>query len=227
MIQKLPAGKRKGINLVYWNIRMKPPKVPASPQMEGEAMTGPGVAPGEYTVKLFIDQDVFETKIRLLFDPKSRYSVKDREVRQTAVMQAYHLLESLAYLDRQATDIRDMADARAKSASKSLVKKLKEVAIHMDTLHSKLVATKEGKVTGEERLRERIAFIYGSMISYMGRPTESQLNGLNDFIKEVDQLKSDIKNFREKELTSINQALVEANKEVIKVISEEEFFKEP
>jgi photosystem II stability/assembly factor-like uncharacterized protein len=227
MIQTLPAGKRKGINLVYWNIRMKPPKVPVSPQMEGSAMSGPNVAPGEYTVKLFIDKDVYETKIRLLFDPKSRNSVKDREIRQDAVMKAYHLLESLAYLDRQAVDIRDMANDRAKSASKPLIKTLNEVAVRMDTLHLKLVSTKEGKVTGEERLREKIAFIYGAMISYLGRPTESQLNGLNDFVKEVDKLNSDLKVFREQELTKINQSLVEAKKEEIKVISEQEFMKLP
>jgi hypothetical protein len=97
----------------------------------------------------------------------------------------------------------------------------------MDTMHSKLVATKEGKVTGEERLREKIAFIYGSMISYLGRPTDSQLTGLNDFVKEVDKLKSDLKDFREQDLTSINHSLVEANKEEIKVLSEEEFMKIP
>lgn len=227
MIQKLPAGKRKGINLVHWTIRMKPPKVPASPQMESEAMTGPNVAPGEYTVKLFIDNDVYQTKIHLLFNPKSRYSVKDREIRQTAVMEAYHLLESLAYLDRQETDIRDMAKERAKNASISLTKMLNEAAIRMDTMHSKLVATKEGKVTGEERIREKLAFIYGSIISYQGRPTDSQLSGLKDFTREVDKVKTDLEVFREQELTKINQALVEAKKEEIKVLSEEQFMKEP
>jgi photosystem II stability/assembly factor-like uncharacterized protein len=227
LIKNLPAGKHKGINLVYWNIRMKPPKVPASPQMQEEAMTGPLVAPGEYTVKLVNDKDVYGTKIRLLYDPKSPYSVKDREIRQKAVMEAYHLLETLAYIDRQATDIRDMAKARGTGASTSLATKLDDVAIRMDTLHSKLVATKEGKVTGEERIREKLAFIYGSVISYQGRPTESQLNGLKDFTRQVDQIQSDLKVFREQELTSINHALVEANKEEIKVISEEAFLKEP
>jgi hypothetical protein len=227
MIQKLPAGKRKGINLVYWTVRMKPPKVPASPQLEGAAMTGPNVSPGEYTVKLFIDKDVYETKIRLLYDPKSRYSIADREVRQKAVMQAYHLLENLAYLDREATDIRDMAREREKGASKALAKQLNDVAVRMDTLHGKMVSTKEGKVTGEERIREKLAFIYGAMISYQGRPTESQLTGLNDFVKQVDKMNSDITAFKDHDLTSINHSLVEAKKEEIKVISEDEFLKLP
>jgi hypothetical protein len=226
LIQKLPAGKRKGINLVYWNIRMKPPKVPASPQMEGSAMSGPTVSPGEYTVKLYIDKDMFEAKIRLLYDPKSRYSVKDREIRQNAVMQAYHLLESLAYIDRQATDIRDMAKDRSKGTSKILSKELNDIAIRMDTMHSKLVATKEGKVTGEERIREKLAFIYGSIISFQGKPTESQLTGLKDFTKEVDKLNSDLKTFYEQDLAKVNQQLVELKKEEIRVISQEEFMKE-
>jgi len=201
--------------------------VPASPQLEGAAMTGPNVSPGEYTVKLFIDKDVYETKIRLLYDPKSRYSIADREVRQKAVMQAYHLLENLAYLDREATDIRDMAREREKGASKALAKQLNDVAVRMDTLHGKMVSTKEGKVTGEERIREKLAFIYGAMISYQGRPTESQLTGLNDFVKQVDKMNSDITAFKDHDLTSINHSLVEAKKEEIKVISEDEFLKLP
>ncbi len=71
MIQKLPAGTRKGINVVYWSIRMKPPKVPVSPQIEGYSLAGPNYPAGEYTVKLHKGTQVYDTKIRLLFDPTS------------------------------------------------------------------------------------------------------------------------------------------------------------
>ena len=226
MIQKLPAGMRKGINLVSWTIRMKPPKVPVSPQMEGYAMTGPNYPPGEYTVKLYKDKEVYETKIRLLPDPKSIHSLKDREIRQTAVMKAYRLLESLAYIDREACDIRDQAKERAKGTSKSLTKKLNDISARMDTLHEKLVATKEGKITGEEKMREKVAFIYGSINGYEGKPTDSQLNSLELFSNEVGKITSDLNSFKIWDLSKINQELVKIKKPEIAVISEEEFKKE-
>ena len=227
LIKKLAAGTRKGINQVNWTIRMKPPKVPISPQIEGEAMGGPNYSPGEYTVRLTKNKDVYETKIRLLPDPKSIYSAEDREVRQTALMKSYHLLETLAYLDREAKDIRNKALAESKGVQKPIFRKLTDIATRMDTLHMKMVSVKEGKVTGEEKLREKIGFIYGSIISYLGRPTDSQLSGLDLLAKEADVIKDEINSLLTGPLVKINQELVNQKKNEIKVISEEDFQKEP
>ncbi|MEI6900769.1 MAG: glycosyl hydrolase, partial [Bacteroidota bacterium] len=212
MIQKLPAGMRKGINIIYWTIRMKPPKVPVSVQMEGNTMSGPEFAPGEYTVKLFRDKEVYETKIKLLPDPKSIHSQKDREIRQTAVMKAYNLLESLAYTDHIACDIRDQARRGAVNSSKSFSKRLQVLATRMDTLHVQMVATKEGKITGEERLREKIGFIYGTIMSYEGRPTETQLTGLDLLVGETKKISDEIAKLKEGELVKLNESLVKEGK---------------
>ena len=227
MIKKIPAGMRKGINVVPWSIQMKPPKVPSSPQMEGFAMSGPNYSPGEYKVKLFRNNDIYESTIRILYDPKSMYSIPDREARQEAVMKAYNLLESLAYSDRQVKEIRDQSRILAKSASKSLSKKLLSVSSRMDTLHNKIVSTKEGKITGEERLREKIAFIYGSMMAYPGRPTDSQIQGLDLLFQEAIKLQAGINGFITDDLVKINQELLKDKKTEIKIISLEDFSKEP
>ena len=227
MIQKLPAGTRKGINVVYWDIRMKPPKVPVSPQIEGYSMIGPNYPAGEYTVNLHKGTQIYDTKIKLLFDPASQHSVKDQEVRQEAVMKAYHLLEKLAYLDREAITFRDAAKERSTGISKSLSRKLHDLESRMDSIHLKMVVMKEGKIVGEERLREKIGFVYGSVMSYKGKPTDSQLSGLNDLSKEVEKINTELTAFKDKELPELNKALVKAGKKEITVISEEEFIKEP
>ena len=227
MIKKLPAGTRKGINVLYWTIRMKPPKVPASPQIEGSSMTGPNYPAGEYTVKLYKGGQVYDTKIRLLFDPASTHSVADQEIRQTALMQAYHTLETLAWLDRQALTVRNAAKDRSKDVPKSLARKLHDTELLMDSLHLKMVVVKEGKVVNEERLREKIGFLYGSIMNYKGKPTDSQLNGLASLIKEVDQINTGLSAFREKDLPLINAALVKSGKKEITLISMDEFLKEP
>jgi photosystem II stability/assembly factor-like uncharacterized protein len=227
MIQKLPAGTRKGINIIYWNLRMKAPKVPASPQMEGSAMAGPLYPPGEYPVKVHKGEKVFEGKVVLAFDPASMHSKKDKEIRNDAVMKGYRMLETLAWYDRQATDILKTAKSLETGVPKSLVKKLKEAEVKMDTLHQKLVSTKEGKVTGEERMREKIAFLYGSIMSYEGRPTDSQLSGIETFQKEVDKVGKDLDAFKTNDLAALNRELVKAGKPEIKIIPEEDFKKEP
>jgi photosystem II stability/assembly factor-like uncharacterized protein len=226
LVKQLPAGTHKGINQVNWTIRMKPPKVPVSPQMEEEAMIGPNYSPGEYTVKLIRNNESFETKIRLIPDPKSIYSPEDRQARQKALMRTYNLLESLAYLDRQATEIRDKAKAISKEVPKPLGKKLTAIAIQMDTLHMKLVSTREGKVTGEEKLREKIAFIYGSLISYPGKPTDSQLSGLDFLSKEADSTKTAINDLIAGDLARVNKELVTLKKDEINPVSIEEFQKQ-
>ena len=46
----------------------------------------------------------------------------------------------------------------------------------VDELRKKIVATKEGgMITGEERLRENLADLYGNVIFYGGRPTQMQI----------------------------------------------------
>jgi len=226
MIQRLPAGTRKGINVVYWTIRMKPPRVPASPQMEGSSMIGPNFPAGEYTVKLHKGTQVFDTRIRLAFNPASGHLVADQETRQNALMKAYHLMETLAWLDRVAISVRDTAKQRSNGVSKSLIRKLHEAETRMDSLHEKMVVVREGKVVGDERLREKIGFIYGSVMSYKGKPTDSQQNGLAALAKEVDKINSQISAFKEHELPELNQILLKTGKKEITMITEEDFLKE-
>lgn len=102
-----------------------------------------------------------------------------------------------------------------------------QAEVRMDSLHLKMVVVKEGKVIGDERLREKIGFLYGSIMSYKGKPTDSQLNGLNALSKEVDKINADLTAFKEKDLPELNKELAKAEKKEIGVITEEEFRKEP
>ncbi len=227
MIKRLPAGMRKGINVVKWSIQMKPPKVPVSPQIEGSAFSGPNYSPGEYTVKLFRNNDVYETKIRLLADPKSMYSLQEREIRQNVIMKAYDLLQTLAYTDRQVREIRDQSKKLSGLVSKSMSKKLLTISVRMDTLHSRIVSTREGKITGEERLREKIAFIYGSIMQYPGKPTDSQVQGLDLLALESGKVITEVNAFVSNELPKLNAELLKDKKPEIKLTSQEDFIKEP
>ena len=227
MVKELPTGIRKGINVVNWSATLKPPKVPVSPQLEGYSMTGPYASPGEYTVRLSVDGKNYESKIVISLDPRSPYSVEEREIRQNAVMKAYNLLETLAYMDRQVTDIRDGAKKLKGEVAQPLSGELLELINKMDTLNGKIVATQVGKITGEERLREKVAFIYGSIQGYQGKPTDSQLNGLNELAKQVENVNSTLESIKSKELVKVNDELKMAGKKEITITPKEVFMSEP
>jgi len=224
-VQTLPAGKRRGINKVRWYVRKKPPKVPASPQLAGFAMQGPTFPAGEYIVKVIKGDKTFESKINLKLNPNSMHSEEDRNIRQKSLTQAYDLLENLAFIDKQAVDIRDQAKKQSDKASKSLKKKLLALSNSIDNLHKKLVATKEGNITGEEQLREKIATLYGYVLFFKGRPTDSQIARINDLEKEVDLINQKLQKTIQKEVEKLNKAIVKSKGDAIKLISKEEYLK--
>jgi len=180
MIKKLPAGKRKGINRVQWRMQMKRPKVPSSVQLLGWAMLGPSYPPGEYTVRIIKNKDTITGPIKVQYDDNPHHTIADRDERYKYLMKAYHMLEDLAYLDNQIIELRDQSAAKSDSVKGNLIKKLSTLSENMAALRLKIVATREGRITGEERLRERIGNIYGGLLGYQGRPTQSQITGLKE-----------------------------------------------
>src|SRR5258706_12637931 len=70
-------------------------------------------------------------------------------------------------------------DQRAANLPESdpLARQLHTASAQVDELRRKIVATKEGgMITGEERLRENLCDLYGNVVGYEGRPTQSQLD---------------------------------------------------
>ena len=68
------------------------------------------------------------------------------------------------------------ASRKSSAANDALKARLRQRIAAVDDLRKKIVATKEGgMITGEERLREFLAELYGSVVGYEGRPTDSQV----------------------------------------------------
>jgi photosystem II stability/assembly factor-like uncharacterized protein len=224
-IKELPAGKRKGINRVPWRMRMKGPKVPRSQLLVWQALYGPTYPPGEYTVKIVKKDEIYEGKINVIYDPTIPHTIADRDKRMEVLMEAYNLLEYLAYTDKLVTDIRDQAKEKsAKVNKKSLGKELNDLAAKMENLHKELVATNVSTaITGEEKLREKIAGIYSAVNGFQGRPSKNQMDRLNNLSNEVNTKKAVITNFIDSELPAINKQLAQESIEGFTIITKEEF----
>jgi photosystem II stability/assembly factor-like uncharacterized protein len=227
LVKTIPAGKRKGINAVSWVTLMDPPKVPSSVQLIGAGLFGPTLSPGEYTVKIIKGENTYEGQVTMVWDPASRHSIQDRDMRQEKMMKGYYLLEDLAFIDRQVTCIRDEAKKRQKEAlKKPTVKSLQNLAEKMTDMHGEIVPVKIGRITGEQRLREQLGDVYAGIMSYGGRPTNSQIERLDLLEKSIRELDVRLQGIIASDLTEVNEALVKEGQEPIGVVSMEQFLEE-
>jgi photosystem II stability/assembly factor-like uncharacterized protein len=227
LMTTLPAGKRKGINRVQWFLRQKPPKVPPSPNLAGPALFGPMVPEGVYTVKLIKEKETFTGQIKVVADPKSVHSAADRTLQQQTVHKLYEMQERLAFIDDMVTDTRDKAKDRAGKldGADAVAKEVQAFADKLEALHKTLVATKEGAITGEEQLRERIVELYGWVSQYGGRPTQSLLDRIPVLEKEIDASNAAFQAIIGKDLSNVNARLAGKKLEPIKVMTKEEYDK--
>jgi len=186
-LKKLPAGNRKGINIVSVATSMNPPKVPKSPEILGDAAFGPDYPSGNYIIRLVKGSETYTTGLVLHDSPDWKHSEADRKLQRETLMKAYKLLEELAAVDQKILDARDNLKRKEVTARGSAMKKIKNLIQVCEDMHEKISATQpgEGGITGQVRLRENIAEIYGAVGGYPGRPADLQVKALDNYASQV------------------------------------------
>jgi hypothetical protein len=204
-LKKLPAGTRKGINIVQMSTSLDPPRVPQSPNILGEAAFGPEYMPGTYGVKVVKGDQTFETSLVLNDIRNSPHSESDRKLQRSTLMQAYHLLEELADVDNRILQTRDTLAAWEKGAKGSRLKKIRALIAECDGMHGQISATQpgEGGIAGQVRLREEIAEIYSAVGGYRGRPTNLQMEALDIYSGNVEDFATQIDHLIENKLPAL------------------------
>jgi len=92
-------------------------------------------------------------------------------------------------------------------------------------MHKELVATSTSRISGEVRLAEKVADIYSGIISYSGKPTDSQIQGLNLLSGVYDNYREQMDKILSEDLIKINSGLKNSGLEEIKVITREDYDK--
>src|SRR5258707_14828084 len=101
-------------------------------------------------------------------------------------------------------------------ANDPLVARLRAASAQVDELRKKIVATKEGgAITGEERLRENLADLYGNVNGYEGRPAATQVARTGVLAHELGDVETDFDAWLAKELAGINAELSRKHLETI------------
>ncbi len=195
LVDTLSPTKRRGINRIEWSARIPPPRVPKAAQLAFQAALGPRVLPGTYTVRMTRGSDVVEQKVTIGLDRRAKFTVADRKAQFDAVMKAHSLFGEMSKLVDDIDGMATAVQARMGGLPEgdALGKKLRALGDKLDETKKKVVATKEGgDITGEERIREHLATVYGAVNFWEGRPAKYQLDRIEVLRRELAGVKKEL-----------------------------------
>ena len=228
LMDTIAGSKHRGLNRATWSMQLKPPLVPPAATVAFEASAGPRVLPGIYTVKMTKGDQVYTSKLKVLMDPRAKYSEQDRRAQYELSMKLYKLLGRMSYAVDSINNLRQGAALRAAKLQDHdpLRRSLDQLSAQAEALRSKIVATKEGgAITGEQRLREYAAENYGNVSQYDGRPTDDQVARTDALSRELDDLMHELDQVTARQLPAINTALQRKKLEPIQIVSQEQWEK--
>jgi len=210
VVDTVEATTRRGINRVTWSMRTKPPRVPRAAQVAFEATQGPRLLPGTYTVRLTKGGQKFETKLTVGLDRRAPYTAADRKAHFAVMLQARTLFDDMSTLADRIDAARAGADARKASlpAGDALRAKIDTLSQKLDATKRKIVATKEGgAITGEERIREHLAQVYGALNDWEGRPAKYQSDRIGALRHELDDVQTEFSQIVTNDVSAIDVEL--------------------
>ena len=205
LVQSMPGTKRKGINIVRWNMRYTPPKVAGGgTKMDYGAFVAPIVLPGEYTVKIKVGDKYYENKMTMQRDEKSTMSLTDMQAQFEAGMELYQMHEKLAKLVDSVNTTQKMLKENLTKIKNPKVKKLvEEYNNKLEELRNRCLASKQKSMFADEKkLREDITDVYGTICNQEVKPSNLQMDriqSLQQQLGEAQQLNTAInKQYQEK-----------------------------
>jgi photosystem II stability/assembly factor-like uncharacterized protein len=192
-VQSFPGSGRKGLNKVYWNQRMMPPRTASgSTKRDIAAFFAPQAMPGDYTLRVKVGQQAYSKPLRLVHDPAATFTAAERTQRHAAAMDLYRMHEDLAALVGDITERqRLLKDSIAKVPQERRKKALQALSDKLEALRAELIPTKQTSIFADEtRLREDITEVYVAVCSNEQAPTNLQLERVRDLRAKVDDARA-------------------------------------
>lgn len=221
LITELPAAKKKGINIVTWDYHLKAPKIAVGKTFTFSGFSAPTAPAGEYKVVLTKGKESFETAIKLVNDPDSTLSKRERRKLQNTTMKLYDMTQDLAYLVYQ-------IDQYLKVSEKSESEDVKAIATKLFELKETLVITTGDNYVGsaDPQLREKIADLYSKVVQGFVPPSKSELQNLSLLEGMLNDAKMTFSSMQDAELVTLSTLLKEESNASVDIKSFEDFLAE-
>jgi photosystem II stability/assembly factor-like uncharacterized protein len=194
LVQSVPGTKRKGINRLYWNQRMKPPRTAeGGVKIDFSSFLAPMVLPGNYTVKLIVSGKEFSQPLTLVHDDKSGMTLVERKAQYEASMKIYAMQEELAVLvDTINKTQTALKSALEKTTQKKTKQSLQAYFDQSENLRGQLLATKNKSIFADEkRYKEELGELYSAVAGNEQAPSNLQLQRLELSAKQLADFKAE------------------------------------
>ncbi len=228
VIATIPAAKRKGVNLLSWDMSTKPPRVAIS-QNTGGGNWGYTVLSGEYTVRVTKNGKEYSTNLVINEDKKSIHKPQDRIAQFEAMKKMWMMIDDLAFISEQTTSVRDSLRKvllTAVSGSQARTKGEKIIS-SLDSLHKTIIAEKSSLFADtEDKLREKLASIYGTVSQFAGKPSEEQMKRIGNLDQELFNTRKRLNDILTKDIKDINILLKAEKMPEISLLTREQFDKQ-
>ncbi|MDQ6844440.1 MAG: hypothetical protein M3Z92_08835, partial [Bacteroidota bacterium] len=189
LMQTLPGTKRKGINKIFWNLRMTPPKTATGgTKMDYGGFIAPMVLPGTYTMKLKVGDKEYSSPMVLEHNASNKnFTLADRKLQFKTAMELYNLHEELASLVDDINGKQKALKSQVETVTDSKTKVfLNEYNSKLEVLRADLLSTKQVSIFAEEeRLREKITNVYAAICTQEAAPSNSQIANAEFLEKQV------------------------------------------
>lgn len=224
LIQEFPGTNDIGINRVTWDLRYPTPVKPTQDQLNAQdegffynAIRGPLVAPGNYTVEVSMGSAKASETVEVLDDPTVEMSAPDRQSRDNLVMQSYETYKRAVEAGKTVTSLKKSLDDAQKQypdMPKELKAQVQDLAKHVDQLHKQIVGSSEEMFAPltytPPPLRDQAGRLLFSLDNVSQAPTSAQRREFTEISADVDSKAAELKTLVDAGLAKLNAAMAKA-----------------
>jgi len=189
-VGEVGPGKKKGINIVSWDYRLKPPIVAKGKTITFGGFTSPKAAPGTYKMVMTKGKDTYEQPFELKLDDTLPITPADYEERDRVSKLLFDMSESLAYMVYQLDEM----------IGHNTNQKPSKYSKRLNTLKESLVITTGDNYVGtaEPQLREKIANLFSKVATSYDRPSANDMENFDRLSKQMKEAESTFESLKKK-----------------------------
>jgi len=220
-------GKKKGVNTVNWDYKVKPPIAPKGQFNMRGIFTSTQLPEGDYKVVLTKGKDVYESSIKLIYDPNTSFSLEDRKLKSDLIKNLFDLTQDLAYLVFEIDETMSYINAIDFGKDKNS-KIAKTLTNELNSLKNSLVVTSGDNYVqaADPGLKEFICDLYNVVAGNTAKPSNTHFNNYEMLKKEFATAKEKLDFLLKKDFVKIEKFAEKNSLQAIKLKSFEEFLKQ-
>jgi photosystem II stability/assembly factor-like uncharacterized protein len=220
-------GKKKGVNIVNWDYKVKPPISPKGQFNRKGIFMSTQLPEGDYKVVLTKGKDVYESSIKLIYDPNTSFSLEDRKLKSDLIKKLFDLTQDLAYLVYEIDETISYINTIDFGKDKTL-KVAKTLTDELNELKNSLVVTSGDNYVqaADPELKEFICDLYNIVAGNTAKPSNTHYNNYEIHKKEFATAKEKLEVLLKKDFVKIEKFAEKSSLQAMKLKSFEEFLKQ-